>query len=224
MEYVLFVIMFSVGMFGADWLNWGSPFWQRPTFKRALKFRPMTPEALQPHVRRIQKIEKDGRQALEAIQNLHDTKKRLNAEFREDWDNQYRLLLPPPETPKNREALKFKPWAELRAFETPEYSYRTDVGVKLKDQSQHLSLVPLGALKSEGHWWFAFNSIPGHAHKMMFMRVTCFEDMSAKWWFMLPELTRVPGTENEWTWPDSAPKVLAQNLKSAVSSIEIRVS
>lgn len=175
-----------------------------------------TPKAFQPHVRSIQKMEKDAQTALEAIKNLHETKKRINAEYRENWDNEFRLLLPPPEAPKGREALKVKAYYrhELYAYKDPVWpSVGTGDYVNTS-----LNLIPIGFYGKNGSYWYAFNNLPGHQHKIMFIPMTNFEQMGNKFWAFLPELHR---RNDEWVWQGSKVKTLATNLKEA--AIEITV-
>ncbi|UDL16749.1 hypothetical protein SEA_ATUIN_56 [Arthrobacter phage Atuin] len=176
---------------------------------------------LQPHVRRIQQIEKDGRQALEAIQNLHETKKKLNADFKADWDNQYRLLLPPPEAPKGRAAVRFKPYHQrqpfIKAYGAPYHNLLFGKGGV--DVDTRLELVPVGAIDRDGYMWYAFNNIPGHAHEILFIQCRFFADHGAKFWAFLPEVKFVNG---KWEWETSKLKTLAATIKD-IKSIEIRV-
>lgn len=178
-----------------------------------------TPKALQSHVRRIQKMEKDAKVALQAIQNLHETKKRLNEEFREIWDNEFRLLLPPPETP-NRQAVRWKPYyghEPLELYFSPSSGIRDE---RVVFPTSHTP-VPVGAIKRMGEWWYGFNNLPGYPHRMMFQRVRMFHEVDEnRFWAFLPTIRETP---EGYVWEENKTKVLASNLKDAVKNIEIRI-
>lgn len=190
-------------IYGINWFLYGEPY--IPAFLSAVRR----------NAKRLQKIEADGKAALAAIRNLHETKNRLNAEFRENWDNEFRLLLPPPEAPKGREALKLKSYYRhngLYAYSEPKH-LGNGVAVNVFQE-----LVPIGFYGSGGSYWYAFNNLSGHQHKVMFISITNFEQAGDKFWAFLPEVKR---QGDEWTWQTSKVKTLASNLKDLV--IEIRV-
>jgi hypothetical protein len=217
-----FLIMFGVGSLvflayvceldeaAKEFILWGKT--------KSLK----TPKILQPHLRRIKKMEKDAQEALQAIQNLHETKKKLNKDFQDDWDKQYRLLLPPPESTKGRAAVRFKPYYKtepfIRAYSTPAWDmFRPNK--KWVDVDTRLDLVPVGAIDRDGYMWYAFNNIPGHAHEILFIQCRFFADHGVKFWAFLPEMKYVDG---KWQWETSKLKTLAATVKD-IKSIEIRV-
>jgi hypothetical protein len=176
--------------------------------RRILKFRPKVPNSVKPHIRRIQKLEKDGQQAIAALKNLSETKRKINEDYRNDWDNQYRLLLPPPETP-NRQALKFNYYTNPNACDQPKWFGSKHV---LVDSS--LRPVPVGYIRRDGTSWFVFDNLPGHEHKIMFIRTIEFEDVeSDKFWAFLPTVRESNGT---YVWDNKKAKVLASNLIEGV--------
>jgi hypothetical protein len=178
--------------------------WENRKFK--------TPKILNPHVKRLQKIEQDGQKALTAIRNFHETKKRLNKEFRDDWDQQYRLLLPPPPTP-NRQALAFS-YSGLRypAYKHPRMRW-DDKDQVLVEPEHHP--VPVGAIEGDHGWWFGFNNLPGHPNEMYFIQTDKFREVrDPRFWAFLPTIKELPN--GEYTWQESKSKALAANIKDAV--------
>lgn len=217
---IAFFVVGTVGFAWIDYITEGKPFWKRPTFRRILRLRPKTPNLVnefQGHVRRIRKIEEDGRKALEAIQNLHETKRRINAEYRETWDNDFRLLLPPPEAPKGREALKVKAYYrhELYAYSEPVW-HAEENGIYVNTS---VDLIPIGFYGKNGSYWYAFNNILGHQHKILFIPTTHFQDPSNKFHAFLPELHR---KDDNWVWETNKVKTLTTNLKDLVVEVTIR--
>lgn len=168
---------------------------------------------LQPHVRRIKKIEKDAQETLAAIKNLNETKKKLNKDFQDDWDKQYRLLLPPPPTP-NRKPVHFKyPGDRHRAYFHPVGRYRSDEDHILVDG--YHSPVPVGAIEGPGGYWsYGFNNLPGHPNELVFIRANefRFSDSNAFYTFM-PTIYKIDG---EYKWSESKVKALATNIKDTI--------
>lgn len=192
-------------IYGIDWYCMDRPF--IPKFLKGRSFK-----SLQPTVRRIQKMERDAQAALDAIKNLHETKKRINAEFREMWDSEFRLLLPPPVTPK-REPLKFVNLSgTFHAYDAPEFPDNDYLeGVRVSGQER---LTPVGwTWGQQKNIWFVFNNIPGQPHRILFLRQQSFKDMPDRWWLALPYVDEAGG---QYTWSDNKLKALAGNLKEEV--------
>jgi hypothetical protein len=200
---VLYALFGFEGIFdGLKWLGKG------------LK-RPNLGLQLQRNAKRIRKIEEDGKAALQAIRNLHETKKKLNEEFRADWDKQFRLLLPPPQSPQ-RKALTFKYTGERhRAFRAPQYEYRQLENDRIwVDGDDHP--IPVGAIEGPGgHWWFGFNNLPGYGHELLFIRVNEFKSVESNaFWAFMPTIRET--RNGEYRWEEKKAKVLANNIMDTI--------
>jgi hypothetical protein len=201
------IVSFMVALwFGVDWLTYGEPTWKRCEWGDWIS------KQIKPHFRRIKKAEKDAQQALEAIQNLHETKKKINAEYKDNWTQQYRLLLPPPPTPKRKPVHFRYPGDRHKAFPNPIYDTRSGNYVEVDG---HHSPVPVGAIQAQGgNWWYGFNNLPGHPNELVFIRVNDFHtpDSNAFHAF-IPTIYKIDG---EYTWSESKAKALATNIKDTV--------